>query len=216
MLRSLWCGANCVPAICGILGAFGLAKGAEPAGRPAPVVAGYERLKEAKSDNVTRGEVLLGELNCLACHSAEGQKHVLSKGAPDLTHAGSRVTPQFLKAYLSDPHGEKPGSTMPDFFRASEPAAKQGAVEFLTQYLVSLGGPTAPATQEGNTIQVDQGRVLYHTVGCVACHAPEQGHAPPAPQGGARRAHPSRPPMPGRPFRRFPWATWRPRRRSTS
>ena len=31
-------------------------------------------------------------------------------------------------------------------------------MEFLTHYLVSLGGPIAPATEEGNTIQVDQGR----------------------------------------------------------
>jgi mono/diheme cytochrome c family protein len=167
-----------------------VAQAADSAAHPAPIVAGYERLQEAKSDEVTRGEVLLGELNCLACHSAEGQKHVLIKGAPDLSNVGARATPQFLKAYLSDPHGEKPGSTMPDFFRASEPAAKQGAVEFLTQYLVSLGGPIAPATQEGNTIQVDQGRALYHTVGCVACHAPEKGITPPAPQGGGAEGTP--------------------------
>jgi cytochrome c553 len=196
MQRTLSCRAVCAAAVWGIVaGAFGLtglarAQGAEPAAHPAPVVAGYERLKEAKSDDVTRGEVLLGELNCLACHSAEGQKHVLTKGAPDLSNVGARATPQFLKAYLTDPHGEKPGSTMPDIFRASEPASKQGAVEFLTQYLVSLGGPIAPATQEGNTIQVDQGRTLYHTIGCVACHAPENGFAAPAPQGGGAESTP--------------------------
>src|SRR6266576_2265650 len=40
-----------------------------------------------------------------------------------------------------------------------------------------LGGPIKPSESVGNEIVVEQGRQLYHTLGCVACHAPEK---PPA------------------------------------
>src|SRR5687767_7205996 len=128
-------------------------------GASPPVVPGYHRLKdEAKADAVVQGELLMGELNCLACHKAEGQKRVLTKGAPDLSGIGARATPQWLRGYLSDPHKAKPGATMPDVFHASEAEAKAGAVEFLVHFLVSQGGPVKPATGEGNTILVEQGR----------------------------------------------------------
>ncbi|MDB5333443.1 MAG: hypothetical protein JWP03_4594 [Phycisphaerales bacterium] len=151
---------------------FGGAASAAPA--DAPVVPGFERLKEAKADPAAQGELLLGELNCLQCHAAPGQKRIDTKGAPDLSSAGARLTPQYLRAYLADPHGVKPGATMPDIFHASDAAAKQGAVEFLTHYLVSLGGPMKPAGEEGNAMLVEMGRKMYHQVGCVACHGPEK------------------------------------------
>ncbi len=153
-------------------------EGNSPADRAAPVVAGFERLKsEGKADPAVLGEVLLGELNCLACHTAEKQQHVQSKGAPDLSAIGARVTPQWIQAYLLSPHSVKPGATMPDLFHASEPGPKAGAVEFLTHYLVSLGGPIAPSTEDANEALIAEGKKLYHSVGCVACHAPE-GAAP--------------------------------------
>ncbi len=139
-----------------------------------PVVPGYSVLKNAKASEVEQGQLLLGELNCTACHKAEGAVRVEAKGAPDLSKAGERLTPQFLRAYLADPHGVKPGATMPDVFHASEAQPKAGAVEFLTHYLVSLGGPIKKSETSGNSSIVDRGRDLYHTVGCVACHAPEK------------------------------------------
>lgn len=169
------------------------------AAKPGPVVPGYERLKnEAKADPAALGEVLLGELNCLSCHAAEGQRRVMAKGAPDLSDAGKRMTPQYLRAYLSDPHAVKPGSTMPDVFHASEAGPKQGAVEFLVHYLASLGGPVPAASEEGNKMLVDQGRALFHTIGCVACHAPEKPGTPAVPVKGA--ANPAAGPVPSVPL----------------
>lgn len=139
-----------------------------------PVVPGYSRLRdEGKAPPAELGQVLLGELNCTQCHAAQQAKRILTRGAPDLGDAGSRLTPQYIQAYLSNPHGMKPGTVMPDLFHASEAHAKQGAVEFLTHYLISLGGPIRPATLGGDVVLSEQGRKLYHSVGCVACHAPE-------------------------------------------
>ncbi len=135
----------------------------------APVVPGVDRLK---AGDPARGELLLGELNCVSCHAAPDAVRIAPRPAPDLSQAGTRITPQYLAAYLADPHAVKPGSAMPNVFHASEPAAKQGAVEFLTHYLVSLGGPMKTSTEEGSQTQVEAGDKLFHTVGCVACHAP--------------------------------------------
>src|SRR6185437_5567478 len=146
-----------------------------PSQGAAPVVAGYSRLKdEAKADLQAQGEVLLGELNCLSCHAAPNQKRILTRGAPDLSQAGKRMTPQFIEDYLMHLHQTKPGTAMPDLFHSSDAGAKQGAIEFLTNYLVSLGGPIAPSKMQGNQSIVEEGRKLFHSVGCVACHAPEK------------------------------------------
>lgn len=145
------------------------------AAHAAPVVPGWNRIRdEGKLSAAEQGEVLLGEMNCLQCHAAPNQKRVFTRGAPDLSHAGARLTPQYIRAFLSNPHGVKPGTVMPDLFHASDPQAKAGAIEYLTQYLVSLGGPMAPASEEGNSMLVDRGRTLFQQVGCVACHAPEK------------------------------------------
>ena len=148
-----------------------------PAPTAPPVVAGFHRLIDAKAGDAATGELLLAELNCAACHQADGigsEGRITPKGAPDLNTVGARVTPQWLRAYLANPHGVKPGATMPDVLHGAEPAARTEAVESLTHFLVSLGGPIQPATKGGNVVLIERGKNLYHTVGCVACHAPEQ------------------------------------------
>src|ERR1700722_15510373 len=59
-----------------------------------PVVPGYSQLMNSgKSDPAAMGELLLSELNCAACHSAEHAQRVDFKGAPDLSNSGARLTP---------------------------------------------------------------------------------------------------------------------------
>src|SRR4051812_13626119 len=142
-----------------------------------PIVPGFYRLRdEAKNANPAElGQLLIAELNCTACHAAPGDsKRVAAKGAPDLSTIGARATPQWIRKYLSEPHKVKPGATMPDLFFASEPGARAGAVEFLTNFLAAQGGPMPSSNIEGTTVLVDTGRKLYHSIGCVACHAPEE------------------------------------------
>src|SRR5687768_7041808 len=99
--------------------------------RAEPIVSGYYRLRDEAKDvqPAELGQLLIAELNCTSCHSAAGDApRVAQKDAPDLSTVGARVTPQWIRAYLSDPHKVKPGATMPDIFHASEPAAKAGVV----------------------------------------------------------------------------------------
>ncbi len=150
-----------------------IAAPADDAAAP-PVVPGYSQLSNSgKADPAAMGELLISELNCAACHSAEHAQRIDFKGAPDLSNAGLRLTPQYIRQFLSSPHAIKPGTTMPDLMRDSDPNGKKVEIENLTHFLVSHGGPIARSAEEGNPILVERGRVLYHSIGCVACHAPE-------------------------------------------
>jgi cytochrome c553 len=143
----------------------------------APLVAGYERLKQDdQSTSIERGELLLGELNCTSCHEADATitARVWPRTAPDLSTAGARLTPHYLQSYLSDPQSKKSGVTMPNIFHASEAAAKDGAIDFLVHFLASQGGGLKPNRMGGSDSLVEQGRKLFHGVGCVACHGPEE------------------------------------------
>ncbi|MEK6236644.1 MAG: c-type cytochrome, partial [Planctomycetales bacterium] len=119
------------------------------------------------------GRVLLGELKCAACHDAGSAANVLSeKQAPILSHVGARATPQYLKAFLSNPHAVKSGATMPDAMHGLPQDQRAKAADVLTHYLVSLGGPLDQRASGASLTEIARGRELFHTVGCVACHQP--------------------------------------------
>jgi cytochrome c2 len=123
---------------------------------------------------VDPGELLVGELNCLACHEAPESVHqrVASRGAPKLGAEGLRLTPQWLRAWLADPAASKSGTSMPHALAGLGGAQRAEAVEALAQYLVSVQPQGASVGVSADASRAEKGRVLYHTVGCVACHEP--------------------------------------------
>jgi mono/diheme cytochrome c family protein len=121
-----------------------------------------------------QGEQLLAGLNCSSCHALAGiaPERFPAKKAPLFGKEGLRLAPRFIADFLADPQGEKPGSTMPDLLHGLAPAEKQAAVEALTHFLIA----ESPGDDEiitGDEALVSRGRVLYHEIGCVACHAPQ-------------------------------------------
>lgn len=140
------------------------------------VVPGFTHAAKLESKGVDPGEMLVGELNCIACHRADAAtaRRLNSKQAPLLKDVGKRITPQYLYAYLSDLHGVKPGITMPDIFHKSNGPRKDMAVDFLVHFLVSQGGPVPESQSQASDGVINEGRRLFHRVGCVACHAPQE------------------------------------------
>ncbi len=137
-----------------------------------PVVPGESRVK---AGSVEHGELLLGALNCVGCHKASDDvlARVPAKQPPILGDVGSRLTPKYLRAYLTDPQSVKPGTTMPNVFHASAEQSKTGAVDYLLHFLVAQGGPIKPSKIAADTGLINRGKELYHTAGCVACHSPQ-------------------------------------------
>lgn len=157
---------------------------------PAPVVPGYEHLRLAgAADDAALGEILLGELNCLACHEPAPAvaARIPSRTAPDLDRIAERATGKWLTDYLLAPHDEKPGSAMPDMLHSLDPDDREDAVRTIVGFLAHRA-ETAKAAASSETAEagdvlgdfpvhrfgaaVERGRGLFHSVGCVACHAP--------------------------------------------
>ena len=124
---------------------------------------------------VDPGEWLLGELNCSACHSASPTEanRLNVRHSPVLIDTGSRVTPQFLRSFLNNPQSEKPGTLMPDVLHGLSPNEKSKTIDALTHYLTSLRSTNPPSSFGASPHLLQQGQQLYHSVGCVACHAPQ-------------------------------------------
>ena len=122
-----------------------------------------------------KGTVKLGELNCTACHSAaEIQTEWISpKAAPILMDIGNRVSPEWLQRYLTSPEATMAGTTMPDMLHGDAEQA-----EALTHYLLSAGKSGFRRVMPDRAA-VARGESLYHSIGCVACHAPQNGAAIP-------------------------------------
>ena len=140
----------------------------------APRVLGFERFHGGKDlDASAAGQLLLGELNCTSCHQADEAllaTHINKKKAPILDEVGDRVRPQYLLKFLADPQATKPGTTMPNVLGALSEEKRKEAVEALVHFLAITGN--GPAEELPRKIAVNRGEMLFHSVGCVACHDP--------------------------------------------
>tara|TARA_R110002072_G_scaffold297825_3_gene470968 strand:- start:552 stop:3431 length:2880 start_codon:yes stop_codon:yes gene_type:complete len=122
----------------------------------------------------TRGEHLVTEHQCVACHAGPANTVLsrYSKTAPRLQGVGQRIAPDYLRRFLADPAGTRAGTTMPHLLANAEHLERD--VDLLVHFLATLGG-TFDAQPHGSVnAEVEQGRALFHSVGCVACHLPEE------------------------------------------
>ena len=137
-----------------------------------PAVPGFDRIYSiADADAVEGGRLLLTELNCVSCHKAEGDvaKLLKAKQAPILDAVGTRVEIVWLRKFLASTHAEKAGTTMPDLFAGLDDAERTKQVTALTHFLAQTG---SVADAMGDSAAVGRGQQLFHSIGCIACHAP--------------------------------------------
>lgn len=140
----------------------------------AGVTASAVTLPAPMGPGVDPGEILLGELHCTACHAAPAPvtQRLGSGGAPRLGSDGLRLAPQGLVTWLANPSGMKPGTSMPHALHGLSADRQKEAAEALAQYLVSIQPAGEASGVSADPARAEKGRILYHTIGCVACHAP--------------------------------------------
>ena len=139
-----------------------------------PVIPGLER---SEIGPLMKGLVLLEELNCASCHTSGAPFANRSKTAPRLSDVGTRVHPEFLESFILDPHGTKPGTTMPNVMGAMNEEEKRNTARELVHFLLSLK-PNHFSVQAPDSVAAEQGEKLFHSRGCIACHSPrdEEGN----------------------------------------
>jgi mono/diheme cytochrome c family protein len=135
-----------------------------------PAVAGFQRFHaDGEGDLAAGGRLLLGELNCTACHAADGSlaAWLAPKPAPVLDSVATRVKPEYLRRFLADPQATDPGTTMPHLFAGVDAGKRSEQVEALVHFLASGG-----AVQElrSDPAAAKRGDNLFHTIGCAVCH----------------------------------------------
>jgi mono/diheme cytochrome c family protein len=146
-----------------------------------PFVVGFERFgRHQEIDSAQAGQLLVTELSCTSCHVSPAE-HLKPKGGPSLASAGLRLNAGWVEKYLESPMEVDSGSTMPNML-ASVPAQQRKSVaRALASYLTTLVEPLPePKATGANPIPMEfyqrgdeqNGKRLFHTVGCVACHAP--------------------------------------------
>lgn len=145
-----------------------------------PLVAGFDRFysEQDPAGYLAQGGVLLiNELNCVACHAPGPAWAARLPGVkgPDLSGVKARLRDAVvLQLMIRNPRFLKRATVMPSLFAASDRDEEE--LDALFHYLASLPGPEAQPMLLG---EVEQGKLLYHQTGCVACHEPDPAYVPP-------------------------------------
>ncbi|MEO1984818.1 MAG: c-type cytochrome [Fuerstiella sp.] len=135
------------------------------------IVPGYERFRGNQLSAVAAGKLLISELNCQSCHGSALKSALPQRQAPILTNVANRVTPEFLKQFIANPHHVKPGTAMPSLVSGEN---ANHVVEALTHFLAADGVVTpAPVS----SVSITRGNRLFHSIGCAACHGDQQASA---------------------------------------
>jgi mono/diheme cytochrome c family protein len=118
---------------------------------------------------VNGGLLLMAELRCGACHElpAAWRQRLAPVLSPDLSAVGSRLGEDNLWLMTRSPQHRKRGTQMPALMHGNVESRDEN-VEALVSFLASLKQADAPLPA-GDPVR---GKLLYHAVGCVACHEP--------------------------------------------
>jgi mono/diheme cytochrome c family protein len=133
----------------------------------APLVAAFERFhsKEASEDG---GRLLFNELACVNCHQLK--TGLPPRSGPSLAGVSARVNAAWLRSFLANPSGAHEGSGMPGVLHGYAGAD----VDAVVHYLGSLKPKSAAKPKAARHSNGFRGGELFHSIGCVACHAPRQ------------------------------------------
>lgn len=119
------------------------------------------------------GDLLVSQLRCAACHQGVPQNPVFEKLAPDLSEVGSRLSHDYIQRFIASPAEVHHGTTMPNLLASKSAEQKQEIAEAITHFLIAQNhAETKPEPSQAGSL--DQGKKLFHTVGCVACHGPRE------------------------------------------
>ena len=132
----------------------------------APLVVGFERF-HSSSISDEGGRLLFNELGCVNCHG--GDTGLPARRGPELTNVTQTETADWLRDFLLNPSSARNGTSMPHLLAPND----SKSAEAIVHYLASLNTPRSKA-KDPKHVNAKRGRALYHSLGCVSCHAPEK------------------------------------------
>ena len=135
------------------------------------VSASLDESKKVKDDAAlqTKAASLYGESFCASCHAVQNAAGNLVGGnvGPELTKIGSKAKPEWLQAWVRNPHDYDPGTAMPHYrFTDEEAGLLTGFLMGKTDSDLLANVHLDPATPD----QIDHGKRLVNEYGCASCH----------------------------------------------
>jgi mono/diheme cytochrome c family protein len=109
-----------------------------------------------KPASIDAGRLLVSKdyFDCFSCHQRGAQKpQGPPEGwAPDLALAHTRLNPDWIPKWITDPQKVMPGTKMPSFYPGGPPDVLEGndeaQIRALRDYIISLGLPERPASPQ--------------------------------------------------------------------
>ncbi len=117
----------------------------------------------------TAGASLYGESFCASCHAVQNAAGNVVGGdiGPELTRIGTKAKPEWLAAWLRDPHQYDPGTQMPHYRWTEQ------QLSLITAYVQSKTDSDFLANvhlEPATAAQIAHGKSLVTEYGCAACH----------------------------------------------
>jgi len=135
--------------------------------------------------NWVDGERMFQQMGCAGCHLVAGYED-LPKIGPYLKLAAAKLDPSWTVRWITNPDDFRPFTRMPDFMFSRDQATALAAFILDSSSKNSkdwlAAHPELPTLQADveNPAFVEEGKGLFESVGCKACHAIEAGqHATP-------------------------------------
>lgn len=144
---------------------------AAAAASAAPVVTGFDRF-HAAAPSAEGGRLLYNELGCVNCHGGETGLPALR--GPALATVSQRAQGAWIRKFIADPQSVHPGAVMPQVLAGAD----DRTLVAIEHYLASLGPKAKPKPSDIRHVNASRGSGLYHSLGCVACHAPDKAFTP--------------------------------------
>ncbi|MFT6108915.1 MAG: cytochrome c551/c552 [Planctomycetota bacterium] len=155
----------------------GVIAGDDAAGSSAAAVQEGE-LARTRADLLPATEELIAQYDCLSCHAPESplRTRLDAAVAPVLRGVTRRAAPGWITQFLLDPRATRPGTTHPNQLIGIPDNLRDSVAEDLTHFLHSIDGGDSPSmpVERGSLAALEEGRQLFHQVGCVACHGPQE------------------------------------------
>jgi cytochrome c1 len=135
------------------------------------VPASLDAAKKVQADASlqTKASSLYGESFCASCHAVQNAAGNLVGGnvGPELTKIGTKAKPEWLQAWVRDPHDYDPGTGMPHYrFNDQEVGELTGFLLAKADAELLANVHLEPATPE----QITHGKRLVNDYGCASCH----------------------------------------------
>lgn len=130
--------------------------------------------------NWVHGERLFEQLGCHGCHLVQGYDG-LEKIGPYLKLASAKLDPSWAVRWIINPHQFRPHTRMPNFMFSRDQAVAIAAYLFDSskdasqRWLAAHPKPAGFEQAVRNPAMIEEGKGLFESVGCKACHSVDPG-----------------------------------------